>query len=431
MALKTKKIRGTRDFIPADTVKWQYVERTVLEVAASYGYGELRTPVIEQTELFVKSTGGTTDIVQKEMYSFDMGREHISLRPEMTPGAVRAALENGLLGDALPLKLCYVAPCFRHEKPQAGRYRQFTQFGVECFGAAAPTADAEVIAVGREILLRLGIDDVVLHINSIGCPNCRPAYNEKLVAYFEARKDQLCESCKERLVRNPLRLLDCKNENCQAIAKDAPKSLDHLCADCADHFDGVKKRLTALQIPYEVDPFIVRGLDYYTRTVFEFISDKIGAQGAVCAGGRYDPLVEQMGGPATPGLGFGMGLDRILLVMEQAGIPFPGEKACDLYIGSMGEDEGVRALVLACKLRAEGFRVECDSIGRSVKAQMKYADKQNAAFSCILGSNELESGKARIKNMETGEAVEVALTEEALKTFLYGAMADRIQTTNL
>jgi histidyl-tRNA synthetase len=423
---KTGKIRGTRDITPAETAKWQYVECVALEVAATYGFAEQRTPIIEKTELFIKSSGETSDVVQKEMYSFDMGREHISLRPEGTPGAIRSALENSLL-ETLPLKLCYIGPNFRHEKPQAGRYRQHTQFGVEMLGAKGPSADAEVIALGAALLERFGIGEVELHINSIGCPKCRPNYHRELVAYYRAREDSLCETCKGRLERNPLRLLDCKEESCKLMAADAPKSLDHLCGECGEHFEGLKKRLDALGIAYTVDPFIVRGLDYYTKTVFEFISDKIGAQATVCAGGRYDPLVESMGGPDTPGLGFGMGLDRILLVMEAAGSEFPEPKPCDIYIGSLGEDEGIKALTLTRSLRREGFIAECDSMGRSVKAQMKYADKLGARYSCILGSNELEGGSVKVRDMSTGESAAVALTEEALIDFLYARYAERIQ----
>jgi len=426
MPLKTKRIRGTRDIVPAEIHKWRYVERAALKVAECYGFGELRTPIIEKTELFVKGTGTTTDIVTKEMYSFDMGRENISLRPEMTPNAVRAALENGLLGDALPLKLCYIGPCFRHENPQAGRYRQFIQFGVECFGAQSPSADVEVICVARDLFERLGIGEIKLRINSIGCPDCRPAYNQKLVAYYENHKDEICDTCKERLTRNPLRLLDCKNDRCKAIAMDAPKSLNHLCSDCESHFSGLKTRLDVNGSKYVIDPFIVRGLDYYTKTVFEFTSDKIGSQDAIGGGGRYDPLVEQIGGPPTPGLGFAMGLDRILMVMEENAVPFPEPKTRDLYIGSMGEEEGIKALTLTCALRREGFIVECDTMGRSVKAQMKYANKIGARHSCIIGSNELAAGNIKIKNMENGEASDVALTEKALIDFLYGKYADRI-----
>ncbi|GHU81558.1 histidine--tRNA ligase [Clostridia bacterium] len=426
MAQKYTRIRGTRDITPAESHKWRYVERAALEIAANYGFGELRTPIIEKTGLFIKSTGETTDIVQKEMYSFEQGREEITIRPELTPGAVRAALETGLLAEVLPLKVSYIGPCFRHENPQAGRYRQFTQFGLECFGSQSPSADVEVICMARDLFERLGIEDIVLNINSIGCPDCRPDYHKKLVEYYRAHYDELCDTCKERLERNPLRLLDCKVDSCRALANDAPKTLEHLCGECAAHFEGLKTRLDAVGIKYRVNPFIVRGLDYYTKTVFEFVSDKIGAQSSVGGGGRYDPLVESMGGPPTPGIGFAMGLDRIIMAMEQTGSPFPGAKACDIYIGSMGEDESLKALQLACVLRGEGFRAECDTIGRSVKAQMKYADKTGAAYSCIIGSNELEAGVVKIKNMRSGEASEISLSDKAFSDFLYGEYAGRI-----
>jgi histidyl-tRNA synthetase len=419
MAQKVKSIRGTRDVLPQESWKWKYVERVVMEVAATYGFGEIRTPTIEKTELFVRSVGETTDVVQKEMYTFDMGRDSITLRPEGTAGVVRAVLENGMLGDALPLKLSYILSCFRHERPQAGRYREFHQFGIECFGAPSPSADAEVIAVADAILTRLEIPEVSLHINSIGCPNCRPAYNKRLVEYYRSHEEALCELCKTRLERNPLRLLDCKEPSCAALKDAAPRSIDHLCGECEEHFAGLQTRLQALGLQYHVNPDIVRGLDYYTKTVFEFVTDKIGAQGTVCGGGRYDPLVEQMGGKPTPGLGFGMGLERLLLVMEAAGCEFPPEAPCDLYIGSMGEAENIAALRLAHKLREEGFRVICDIMDRSVKAQMKYADKQRARFSCVIGSNELRAGKAAVKDMAGGTNTEVTLTPEALRAFLY------------
>ncbi|MDR2931588.1 MAG: histidine--tRNA ligase, partial [Oscillospiraceae bacterium] len=342
MAQQYKRIRGTRDIVPSESHKWRYVERTALTIAENYGFGELRTPIIEKTALFVRSVGDTTDIVQKEMYSFEKGHEHITIRPEVTAGAVRAVLENNLLADALPIKVSYVAPCFRHENPQAGRYRQFSQFGVECFGSKSASADVEVIGVAGDLFERLGITDVTLNINSIGCPDCRPQYHEKLVSYYRARYDQLCDTCKERLERNPLRLLDCKAEGCRILQADAPKTLDNLCGDCLDHFEGLKTRLDAVGMDYVVNPFIVRGLDYYTKTVFEFVSDKIGAQSSVGGGGRYDLLVESMGGPPTPAMGFAMGLDRLIMVMEESGSPFPGPKPCDLYIGSTGEAEGIR-----------------------------------------------------------------------------------------
>ena len=429
MSLKYRSIRGTRDILPGQSEKWRYVERVALETAATYGIRQIRIPTIEKTELFTRSVGETTDVVQKEMYTFEKGRESITLRPEGTAGTVRAVLENSMLSDTLPLKLCYIVSCFRHDNPQAGRYREFTQFGIECFGNSLPTADAEVIGVAYDILTRLGLSEISLEINSIGCPKCRPAYQQALKAYFESQKDKLCKTCLERLERNPLRLLDCKEEGCKALAADAPKSIDYLCDECADHFAGLKKRLDSMGLNYRVNPFIVRGLDYYTKTVFEFVSDKIGAQATVCGGGRYDGLVEELGGPPTPALGFGMGLDRLLLVMENSGCEFPPLPGCDLYIGSMGEDENVKALTLATHLRREGFTVLCDTVGRSVKAQMRYADKQNAAHSCIIGSNELQQGVVTIKRMSDGQQTQVALDGEAFSRYLYGEKAEEIART--
>lgn len=420
MAGKYKSIRGTRDILPGQSERWRYLERVCLETASTYGFRQIRIPTIEKTELFTRSVGETTDVVQKEMYSFEKGRESITLRPEGTAGTLRAALENNLLADTLPSKLSYIVSCFRHDNPQAGRYREFTQFGVECLGNALPTADAEVIGVAYDILARLGIGDVSLEINSIGCPACRPAYNQALLDYYRAREDRLCKTCLERLERNPLRLLDCKEESCQGLVADAPRSVDFLCQECSDHFDGLQKRLDAMGFQYRVNPLIVRGLDYYTKTVFEFVSGKIGAQSTVCGGGRYDGLIEELGGPHTPALGFGMGLDRILLVMENTGCAFPEIPGCDLYIGSMGEEENIQALLLATHLRREGFYVLCDTVGRSVKAQMRYADKQNAAYSCILGSQELADQKVTVKRMADGEQIPLSLTVEAFQQFLYG-----------
>jgi len=424
MALKIKSIRGTRDVTPAESYKWQYVERVALEVARTYGIEELRTPTIEKTELFVRSVGETTDVVQKEMYTFDKGRESITLRPEGTAGTVRAVVETGLLAESLPVKVCYVIPCFRHENPQAGRLREFHQFGIESFGGSSPTADAEVIGVANDIFRRLGLNGLELRINSIGCPECRPVYNKALVAYYESHYTELCETCKERLRKNPLRLLDCKVESCARLTKDAPIILDHLCGDCAVHFEGLKQRLQVTEIPFVVDPYIVRGLDYYTKTVFEFVTDQIGAQGTVCGGGRYDLLTEYMGGPSTPALGFAMGLERLLMVMESAGCAFPDRPKCDLWLGSMGDTENIKALELAAKLRAEGFYVLCDTMGRSVKAQMKYANKIGARYSCIIGGDELEKGAVTVKDMDTGEGESIPLTADGVKAFLYSHMLD-------
>lgn len=418
---KIKSIRGTKDILPGESYRWQYIERVAFEVARSYGMEEIRTPTFEKTELFVRSVGETTDVVQKEMYTWDQGRESLTLRPEGTAGTVRAILQNNLLSETLPVKVSYKLSCFRHENPQAGRYREFNQFGIECFGSPSPSADAEVIGVARDVFDRLGIDGISLEINSIGCPKCRPDYNKLLVEYFRGQYDDLCETCKQRIEKNPLRLLDCKEEKCKEIAKDAPLCLDHLCEECGEHFDGLKTRLDAMNMVYSVNPRIVRGLDYYTKTVFEFIADSAGAQGTVCGGGRYDLLVEQMGGPHTPALGFGMGLERLLMVMDANGCEFPEPTRCDIYIGSMGEQENIKALELCTALRKEGFVALCDTVGRSVKAQMRYADKMSAAYSCIIGSQELENGQIRLRNMEDGENIEADLDAGAIMEVLYSS----------
>jgi len=423
MALKTKSIQGTRDIVPAESVKWQYVERVTLETARAYGFAELRLPTIEKTELFQKSVGETTDVVQKEMYTFEKGRESITLRPEGTAGTVRAVMETGLLGEALPVKVCYILSCFRHERPQAGRLREFHQFGVECFGSPSPSADAEVIGVAKDIFNQLGLGGIELRVNSIGCPSCRPGYNEALVEYYRRHEQSLCPLCKERLEKNPLRLLDCKNESCAALASQAPVITDYLCDECGAHFEGLQKRLRAMDIHFTVDPFIVRGLDYYTKTVFEFVTRQIGSQGTVCGGGRYDLLTGQMGGPPTPALGFAMGLERLLMLMEAQGCAFPALPACDCYIGSIGEEQSVTALKLASTLRAEGFQVLVDTVGRSVKAQMKYANKVGARFSCMIGEEELRQGKVTLKHMDSGEGDELGLSAAAFTRFFHARLA--------
>lgn len=410
MAVLTKAPRGTQDVLPARSHAWQYLESSLLRTGELFGFREIRTPTFEHTELFSRSVGDTTDVVQKEMYTFeDKGGRSITLRPEGTAGAVRAVMENGLLGDALPLKISYLTSCFRYEKPQAGRLREFHQFGAEVFGPAGPAADAELISLATEALAALGIEGLSLEINSIGCPNCRPGYHDALKSYFKSNLDKLCPTCLGRLEKNPLRILDCKNPDCQVVAKDAPVVLDHLCGECAGHFEGLKARLEALKLDYTVNPRIVRGLDYYTKTVFEFVSDKIGAQGTVCGGGRYDGLVEELGGAPTPALGFGMGLERLLLVMEAIGAPIPEPESCDIYIAAMGDAAALRAFELTGRLRGEGFFAECDLMGRSLKAQMKYANKIGAKYSLVLGDNELAEGKAQLKNMATGEATLIPL----------------------
>ncbi len=422
MALEIKSIKGTADVLPSDSYKWQFVERKFLDTAQKYGFGEIRVPTFEDKRLFIRSVGDTTDVVQKEMYTFtDQGGRELALRPEGTAGVNRAVIENGLINGALPVKLSYAISCFRAEKPQAGRMREFHQLGMELFGASSPSADAEVIAFVDEFFRLLGIRNISLEINSIGCKECRKNYHAALKSYFEARKDRLCDTCLERLDKNPLRILDCKNPDCKEVAKDAPVVLDYLCDDCKAHFEGLKKRLDALGVPYTVNPRIVRGLDYYVRTVFEFVSSDLGAQSTVCGGGRYDGLIKSLGGPDQPGIGYAMGVERLLMVMKAQGIEIPAPAPCDLYIGSIGEEASVEALRLCGILRGEGFSAECDIVGRSVKAQMKYADKIGARFSMVLGDNELAEKKATVKNMATGENAEVTLDGDGLKQYLYGA----------
>ncbi len=425
MSLITKAIRGTQDVLPSDSYKWQHVEQTALAIARDYGFREMRAPVFEHTELFQRSVGETTDVVQKEMYTFeDKGGRSITLRPEGTAGMARVLLEHGLQNEPLPVKVSYITSCYRYEKPQAGRLREFHQFGVECFGAAAPQADAEVIALARTVLNELGVTGVALHINSIGCPECRAKYHEALRAYFEARRDELCDTCKGRLERNPMRILDCKSPVCSAIAAGAPVMLDYLCDDCRAHFDAVKACLTEAEIDYTIDPHIVRGLDYYTRTVFEFVSDALGAQSTVCGGGRYDGLIDELGGPHLPSLGFGMGLERLLLILDAQGGKFPAPPRCEVYLASMGEKAARRCFAIATRLRDGGVSVECDTVGRSLKAQMKYADKIGARYTIVVGDNELESGQAKLKDMDTGETSDVAL-DDSLYTTLYTKSLDR------
>ena len=417
--------RGTQGVVPSDSYKWQFVERTALEAAALFGFREIRTPTFEQMELFQRGVGDTTDVVQKEMFEVkgQKGKDVFALKPEGTAGAVRAALENGLLNDALPLKACYITPCFRHERPQAGRLREFHQFGCEVFGAKSPAADVELISLVDHILKLFGVKGIELSLNSIGCKTCRAEYHKALKAYFEQYKGELCETCLERLDKNPMRILDCKSPECKKIAENAPIVTDYLCDECETHFTAVKRGLAKLGIAYTVDPKIVRGLDYYTKTVFEFVSNDIGAQGTVIGGGRYDGLVEELGGKPTPALGFGMGIERFLLLLSAQGIELPKPAPCDLYIGSIGAPAGEKAMVLADRLRTEGFSVQFDVMERSVKAQMKYANKLGAKMSMILGDNELVTGKANVKDMATGEQKEIAFETELVNVLYDAALA--------
>lgn len=434
MAEINRAVKGTNDTLPADSHRLQFVENKMLSTAGLYGFREIRVPVFEHTEVFSRSVGDTTDVVQKEMYTFeDKGGRSITLRPELTAGVVRSVIENGLIYGSLPVKVCYIGGCYRYEKPQAGRLREFHQFGVECFGAASPAADAEVISLARQVLTNVGVKNISLEINSIGCPECRKAYHNALKEYFSSRADELCGTCNERLDRNPMRILDCKSPICKEIAADAPVIIDFLCDDCREHFEQVKSHLTAAGIEYTVNPHIVRGLDYYTRTVFEFVSGDIGAQSTVCGGGRYDGLVTQMGGNPTPALGFAMGIERLMMVLENTDAEFPSAPVCDIYIAPMGEKAAVKATALCTTLRADGFEALCDICGRGLKAQMKYADKVGALYTLVLGDNELESGKAQLKEMATGNITEVSLDElsDALMNAKHSAALESLSTAIL
>ncbi len=408
--MQIKAPRGTHDVLPQESYKWHVMESTIKELCGDYGYHEIRTPVFEHTELFERGVGDTTDVVQKEMYTFfDKGDRSITLRPEGTASVVRSLVEHSLYAQALPVKLYYVTPCFRYEKPQAGRLRAFHQFGVEVFGAESAALDAEIISLALELFRRLNVGGVELRINSIGCPTCRKVYNEKLRAFFKPHLGELCETCRQRYEKNPLRILDCKEKSCKEIYNDAPILLDNICPDCGSHFEELRHYLDEMGVSYTVDGTIVRGLDYYTRTVFEIVSKNIGAQGTVCGGGRYNGLVSELGGPDMPGVGFGLGMERLLLLLENLEIDLGGNETVDLFIGHIGEKADAFVQKLVYDLRREHVSVERDYMNRSVKAQMKYADKIGAKYTMVLGDTEIESGCARLKNMETGETTEVAL----------------------
>ncbi len=412
MAINIKRPNGTEDVLPKDVHRWQTVEKIARETADSFGFSEIRIPTFENTELFMRSVGETTDVVQKEMYTVMAKETKFTLRPEGTAGTIRAMLQNGLLNEALPQRVYYILSCFRHERPQAGRLREFHQFGLEMAGSPSPSADAEVISLAKNILDRLGLKNIKLYINSIGCPTCRAKYHEALRNYFENRKDELCETCHERLEKNPMRILDCKSPVCQEIAKNAPVILDFLCDECGEHFEKLKKYLGNLGIEYNVNPKIVRGLDYYTKTVFEFVTDEIGAQGTVCGGGRYDGLIEQLGGQKVPALGFAMGIERLLIVMDKQKCEFLTPRKCDIYFATMGDESLEKAMSISHELREYGYRAEFDLMGRGIKAQMKYANKIGASFTVVLGDNELSQGTAKVKDMETGGEVEISLDDK-------------------
>lgn len=414
----TNAPKGTKDILPADSYKWQYIENIIREICSKFGYREIRTPIFEHTELFLRGVGGTTDIVQKEMYTFlDKGNRSITLRPEGTAGVVRSFIENNLYADSQPTKLYYLsAPIFRYEQPQAGRLREHKQFGIEAFGAKGPSIDAEIISLALTVFKKLGIGSLELNINSIGCRECRPKYNEALIGYLKNNEGSLCNTCRERMKTNPLRVLDCKEEVCSKIVKSAPVIIEYLCDECKTHFEGLKKRLETAEIDYSVNPYIVRGLDYYTKTVFEIISNDIGAKGTVCGGGRYDALVEEIGGPPTPGIGFGMGIERLLLVLESMGIELPRPGNCEVYICSLGQEANIKGFSIAAELRDSGLKTECDHMERSVKSQLKFANKIGAAWVIIIGDEELKNGTAIVRDMLNSKEHSVPFT--GLKSFI-------------
>lgn len=407
----TKGPKGTKDVIPEESYKWHYIEGIYKEVCESFGYKEIRTPVFEHTNLFERGVGETTDVVQKEMYTFkDKGGRSITLKPEGTSSIVRSFVENKLYGGVQPTKVFYNTPCFRYERPQAGRLRAFHQFGVEVFGSDSPSVDVEVMSIAYTVFERLGLKNIELNINSVGCPKCRAEYNHILKEYIAPKLDKLCNTCNSRYEKNPLRILDCKNPSCQEELKDAPLMIDHLCDDCREHFDKVKEYLDAIEIDYIINPKIVRGLDYYTKTAFEFISKDIGAQGTVCGGGRYNGLVKEIGGPETAGIGFGMGVERLLLTLESLNIPFPEPRGIDIFIVTIGERADIESFSILYKLRKLGISADKDHLNRSIRAQFKYANKIDANFTIVIGDDELDRDVITLKNMKTGDQREIKLS---------------------
>ena len=406
MAIKAPK--GTKDVLLTESYKWQYIEQKWAEICSEYGFREIRTPVFEATELFNRGIGDTTDVVQKEMYTFnDMGGRSITLKPEGTSPAVRSFIESNQYAMTQPTKVYYNTPCFRYEKPQAGRLREFHQFGIENFGTHSMLADAEIIALGHDFLKRMGIEDIELHISSVGCRNCRPVHRTALQDFLRPKFDCLCDTCKSRFDKNPMRILDCKSPQDKELVKGAPMMLDYLCDDCREDFEELKSHLDAMGISYTVDPTIVRGLDYYTKTAFEFITTKIGAQGTVCGGGRYDHLIEEIGGPDIPGVGFGLGKERLLMMMELAGHDFGGTAGPQIFIAWIGDGAREYAVKLLHELRTKGIRAEMDTRERNLKGQMKYADKLGAEYTVVIGEDEVASGELTLKKMSDSTQTKV------------------------
>lgn len=395
--------RGTKDILPEASLVWQYVEKTARDICRLYSYEEIRTPIFEHTELFLRGIGETTDIVEKEMYTFnDRGGRNITLRPENTAAVVRAYLENKLYAGAQPTKLFYIGPMFRYDRPQAGRYRQFHQFGIEAIGAKGPAIDAEIILLAVQLFRTLGLNDLSLQLNSVGCPECRPVYRRKLQDFMRDKLEGLCPDCKSRFERNPMRILDCKNEKCQELSQGAPQMADCLCDDCHDHFENLKSLLTAAQIDYTLNPRLVRGLDYYTKTAFEIQYTPLGAQSAICGGGRYDGLIAECGGQPTPGIGFAVGLERVILALEKQNLLPQNSRPLDVFVATIGQPAQLNAFALICNLRKLGFACDMDYMDKSIKAQMKHANKLMARYVAIIGEDEAIQGKVMLKNMQDG-----------------------------
>lgn len=406
----TTSPKGTEDLLPADSYRWQYLERVFKETAELYNYKEVRVPTFEHTELFERGVGDTTDVVEKQMYTFnDKGGRSVTLRPEGTASVARSFIQNSLYALPMPMKMFYNIACFRYENKQKGRLREFHQFGVEAFGAKSPTMDAEVLSLALAFLGKVGLKDLSVNVNSIGCPTCRKAYSEALKEYFRPHYNELCGDCKSRFERNPLRIIDCKVPSCHELVQGAPTILDYLCDDCREHFKGFKACLDSMGIQYKVDPGIVRGLDYYTKTVFEIISGGF----TVCGGGRYDGLVEEIGGKDCPAVGFGLGIERLLLRLDETGAEIPAPEPVKLYVAPMGEAAVTAAQGLVNRLRGEGIAADTDHFGRALRASMKYADKLGAQYTMVLGDNELAEGAANIKNMATGEQTMVKFEDIA------------------
>ncbi len=402
--------KGTKDLLPDQVYKWHYVENKFSDICKRYGFKEIRTPMFEHTEVFARGIGDTTDVVQKEMYTFnDHAGRSITLKPEGTSGAVRAFIEHKQYAEVQPTKYYYNTDCFRYEKPQAGRLRHFHQFGIEVFGTSDMLADAEVISLGYDFLTELGITEIQLRINSVGCPDCRRKYRDALKEFLKPRYDELCNTCKDRYERNPMRILDCKSEICKKIVENAPRMLDYLCDDCRNAFEELKTNLTSMGIEYVIDPNIVRGLDYYTKTAFEFVTTKIGAQGTVCGGGRYDHLIEELGGPPIPGVGFGLGIERLIMLMEANDVKFPEESRPEVFIAVMGEAAKAFGLKLCRELRQKGVIAEMDTLSRNIKGQFKYADRLGAKYTLVIGEDELKKGVVSLKDMAKSEQREIKI----------------------